>query len=81
MRYLGFIIFREGLAPHPSKTDKVQGYPVPTDVTQLRQFLGLVLYYRYFIAGFAKVAKPLHALTKMVCIITGQKSVSSHFTS
>ena len=64
VRYLGFIISREGLAPDPSKTDKVQGYPVPTDVTKLRQFLGLASYYRRFIAGFAKVAKPLHALTK-----------------
>ena len=28
------------------------------------QFLGLASYYRKFIPGFAKVAYPLHALTK-----------------
>ena len=59
--YLGFIVFREGFAPDHCKTGKVQGYPVPT---KLRQILGLALYYRCFIAGFAKVVKPLHALTK-----------------
>ncbi len=64
VQYLGFIISKEGLAPDPSKTDKVQRYPVPTDVTKLIQFLGLASYYRRFIPGFAKVAKPLHALTK-----------------
>ena len=33
-------------------------------MTKLRQLLGLASYYRRFIPGFAKVASPLHALTK-----------------
>jgi len=29
----------------------------------VRQFVGLVSYYRQFIRGFARIAEPLHALT------------------
>ena len=36
----------------------------PTDPTKVRQFLGLASYYRRFIPGFARVAHPLHVLTK-----------------
>ena len=33
-------------------------------MTEVRQFLGLALYYRRFIKGFAKTAQPLHSLTQ-----------------
>ena len=62
--YLGHIISQEGIRPDPAKVHKVRTFPVPTDVTTLRQFLGLASYYRKFIPGFAKVASPLHDLTK-----------------
>ena len=64
MIYLGHVISRKGIAPDPSKTQKVKDFPVPTDVTKLKQFLGLASYYRRFIPGFAKLAHPLHFLTK-----------------
>ena len=60
--YLGHIISQEGIRPDPAKVHKVRTFPVPTDVTTLRQFLGLASYYRKF--SFAKVASPLHDLTK-----------------
>ena len=43
---------------------KVANFPTPSDVSQVRQFLGLASYYRRFIANFAKIAKPLHDLMK-----------------
>ena len=36
----------------------------PTTLKQVRAFLGLVEYYRKFIKGFAKIAKPLTLLTR-----------------
>jgi len=64
VRYLGHLISRQGISPDPAKTSKVKNFPAPTDVTKLRQFLGLASYYRRFIPNFAKVSGPLHALTK-----------------
>ena len=62
--YLGHVISSKGIAPDPAKTQKVKDFPVPTDITKLKQFLGLASYYRRFIPGFAKLAHPLHSLTK-----------------
>lgn len=41
VRYLGHVISRYGVSPDPEKTRKVREFPVPTDVTHLRQFIGL----------------------------------------
>ena len=60
--YLGHVISGKGIAPDPAKSQKIHGYPVPTDLTKLRQFIGLASYYRHFIPGFAKVAHPLYQL-------------------
>ena len=62
--YLGYIVTRDGIMPDQAKTEKILSYPVPVDVTRVRQFLGLASYYRRFVPGFAKAAAPLHALLK-----------------
>eukprot|EP00731_Ephydatia_muelleri_P035936 Em0180g3a len=37
---------------------------VPSDIKELRQFLGLTNYYRRFIKGYSSIAEPLHKLTR-----------------
>lgn len=59
IRYLGHIIIGEGMRPDPKKVEAVKYFPVPKDVKNVRQFFGLVGYYRRFIEGFAKIAKAL----------------------
>lgn len=60
---MGHVISKEGIKPDPAKTEKVQRFPTPVDVTKVRQFLGLASYYSQFVLGFAQIATPLHALT------------------
>jgi len=50
--------------PDPSKVDSIHQWPTPSNVTELKQFIGLVSYYCRYIKGFAEIAVPLHNLTK-----------------
>ena len=62
--YLGHILSATGIRPLPAKTHAIQHMQPPTTPKQVRAFLGLVRYYRKFIKGFAKIAKPLTLLTR-----------------
>ena len=42
--YLGHVLSSEGISPDPSKIQRVQEYPVPTNVKKVRQYLGLASY-------------------------------------
>ena len=64
IQYLGHILSATGIRPFPSKTCTIQSMQPPTTPKQVRAFLGLVSYYRKFIKGFAKIAKPLTLLTR-----------------
>ena len=59
IQYLGQILSATGIRPLPAKTQTIQHMQPPMIPIQVRTFLGLVGYYRKFIKGFAKIAKPL----------------------
>ena len=61
--YLGYVVTKNGIKPDNAKTDKMQNYPAPTDVSQVKQ-LGLAPYYRRFVPDFFRIASPLHSLLK-----------------
>ena len=62
VEYLGHIISANGLKPINRTVRKIQHFPVPRNATDVKSFLGLVGYYRRFIARFATIAHPLHQL-------------------
>ena len=64
IRYLGHIVSRQGIQADPDKTSAMISFPVPSDIKELRQFLGLTNYYRRFIKGYSSIAEPLHKLTR-----------------
>lgn len=62
--YLGFVVCAGGVKSDPEKVNKVRNWPVPSNVTEVRSFLGLCSYYRKFVKGFSDIAVPLFDLTK-----------------
>ena len=60
--FLGHHVSEEGLRPDPRLLESIRKIPIPTTVTQVGSFLGLVGYYRRFIQGFSKIAAPLNGL-------------------
>ena len=63
-----------GIAVDPGKVKDVLNWKPPTDVGQIRSFLGLAGYYRRFIEGFSKLAKPMTALLEKILSLCGPRS-------
>ena len=64
IQYLGHLISDEGIQPLPEKLESIAKMPVPQNAKQVKQFLGLVGYYRKFVPHFSDIARPLTQLTR-----------------
>ena len=58
------MISTEGISVDPQKIEAIVNWKPPTNVTEIRSFLGLAGYYRRFVEGFSKLAAPLTKLTR-----------------
>jgi len=52
------------MSADPSKVQDITDWLVPTNATEVRQFLGLASYYRRCILNFSSIAAPLHFITQ-----------------
>ncbi|GJZ53417.1 putative reverse transcriptase domain-containing protein [Tanacetum coccineum] len=66
VQFLGHVIDSEGIHVDPAKIEAIKDWTSPKSPTEIRQFLGLAGYYRRFIEGFSKIAKPMTKLTQEV---------------
>ena len=65
--YLENVISAEGDRPNPKKIEAVTNFPIPKSAKNIKEFLGLVGYYRRFIPNIASRSKPLTNLLKKGC--------------
>ena len=63
LKYLGHIVSKEGIATDLRKIEAIRNWPHPKTVTDVCSFTGFTNYYRKFIKGYAKIARPLHEIT------------------
>src|SRR6266478_1035396 len=66
--YLGVIVSNSRIQMDPKKLKGVADWPVPRNPTEIRKFLGFTGYYRYFVQGYSKIARPLLDLTKKAVV-------------
>ncbi|KIM65554.1 hypothetical protein SCLCIDRAFT_112649, partial [Scleroderma citrinum Foug A] len=62
--FLGYKVKHGQYSPCPVKTAAIKDWPVPTNLKELRSFIGFCNFYRMFIANFSQIAHSLHLLTK-----------------
>ena len=64
IHYLGHVISGEGIVVDPTKVEAIMEWPAPMNVPEVRSFMGLVGYYRWFVEGFSNIENPITELQK-----------------
>lgn len=52
VQFLGHIVSKEGITTDPEKVQSVQDWPIPSNIKEIRSFLGLCSYYRRLLEIF-----------------------------
>ena len=73
VKYLGHLLSNKGILPNPAKTEIIRDFPAPTNLKQMRQFLGICNFYRQYIPKYGYLRAPLNDLLKpqnsFVCMV------------
>lgn len=62
--YLGFVVSAVGIRADPKSVDAIKQYPVPENIADVRQFLGMVNYMSRFIPKVADKTKSVRELLR-----------------
>ena len=66
LEFLGFIVNKHGIQMDPSRVEAIRAWKdnPPQTYRDIQVFLGFCNFYRRFIFGFSRIARPLHDLMK-----------------
>ena len=81
IQYLGHLISADGIQPLPEKLKSIAKMPAPRNPKEVKQFLGLVGYYRKFVPRFADISRVLTHLTKKTWNSNGHLNAKTVFKS
>ena len=73
VEYLGHRVDAQGLHPVDKKVKGIMDAPTPTNITELKAYLGLLNYYNKFLPNLAILLAPLHELLRQKVKWTWQK--------
>lgn len=60
--YMGHLVNSQGIRATKDKIESIQKAPSPSNVSELKSYLGLLNYYRTFLPNLSTVLQPLHEL-------------------
>ena len=64
MSFLRHVVSKDGVMVDPSKIEAVKSWVRPTNVSEVRNFVGLARYYRQFVKGYSSIVSQMTNLTK-----------------
>ena len=64
MKFLGHFAIPEGILPLPDRVERIQNYPKPSTVKQLRVYLGLLSYCHCFVKDLSRHLAPQYGQLK-----------------
>ena len=64
LHFLGINVDREGIRPDPAKIKAIEDMPRPTNVLEVKSFLGAVTFYNKFVKSMSTIREPLDALLR-----------------
>ncbi|PLW57900.1 hypothetical protein PCANC_01042 [Puccinia coronata f. sp. avenae] len=64
LEIVGHVVCKEGRRMAKSKVNKILSWPTPINATEVRGFLGVVVYVRIFIPSLSQICLPLRRLTR-----------------
>ncbi|XP_022818470.1 uncharacterized protein K02A2.6-like [Spodoptera litura] len=78
--YLGHTISKNGVHTCPDKVKAIIKTPAPTNVSELRAFIGMVMYYGKFVKNVSTVLAPLYNLLRVGVQFSWSKECQDAFT-
>ena len=64
LRFLGYIISKDGIRIDPEKIAKMVSLPSPTNLKQLQSRLRLFSFYHKYIKGFSEITRSMYKLIR-----------------